>query len=860
MRLRLSDCGQGLNLRTLKSNLFLCLLLCSLACAWVSAQAQDKSPVSFRVFKGVNNSVNPLLLEQEGVLTAEDCLNCDLSITDGIINKAKGYAGVVVKAYMRGIYAFRDSEGKPRIFTYTDLGLDYDQMTWSNPWVYTQGTGGTKYLYYNETPSWMVYNDVLIVTNGKNRPWRWNGTGWGQLVSTAPGSPDYAPNYYNTDVHFLHGYYYYAIQPMLPCSTAAENVWGLISNLSWPVYVDSGTVSVFYYPEVGVTNSCADPDSTIFRLLRTRADKEWTDSLFVVATIRDTNSVHFANAMRDSVPDDSLGNADYPYVGILDTLVREADTAEDSLYRMGQIQWIGTDSSAAGGQGIGANLDTSLITHHRYGLCWHDSSTGASSPMGEILRIPVIKGTASTPYDSIVRLALSNVTKSESHLWRVIYRAREYIDTVRIPDSTWDDQLIPTEYESQANARAGRRGRNCRDGWYLVEIDGRPQCKKGSWSHFSRNEKHTRIDPYYPVDTIKLSSDTSYSDTLAYYILESRLGAYEGIILPTQFNYPTVYKNRLYMAHGSRVYYTENNNIGVFDLWFPVNLDDGDEITGFLVYEDMLYIFKNRSIHRAIFDPNTELHIVSQYIPGIGCIAPHSIINMPGGGFGFLSEHGFYAFSSHLQSLYKESGGNMPNISKPIQNHLDLYSISDLRQCHAWWGPNWENLYLSFPSFDTSWVKSAGGWCARDFAFRQTTRYGTDYQTDILPFDSVVGILNASDSIYKYGYSTTYANVAITMKYKTNPLFQNYLKSQIKQGAMWVESNETTAVGLVFYDMKGDSIAQINDSTGYVYQPRRVFTADPSNYWRVEIITAADSVAIMGLDLWPVLVNPPEGN
>jgi hypothetical protein len=690
------------------------LLLLTWAVTSVAAQDIEK-PVEYLLFKGTNNAGNDLISPQAGIMTAEECVNLDLS--DSTLKLRWGSISTYKHASidtLRGLFALTNNDGESRLFAYGHFtAKQYDEMVWSPIFSQGFGTGGTKYLYMNETPHWAVWDDILVATNSKNRPWRFDGTQWGQLVPTAPGSPDYAPSHYNTDIYFLHGDYYYAIQPHLPCSTiSGENVWGLLGNLSWRIHVDSGTIPVFYYPETGVTGSCADPDSTIFRLCRTRADREKTDSFFIVATIEKVNPVVSTSSIWDSIADDSLGNVDYPFAGFLDTLVREADSAEDTTYRIGQPTWIETEILAAGGAGIGAQMDTALITHHRYGVCFYDSITGALSPMSPVLRVPTDEGAAATIEDTLIKIALPNITKSEPHLWRVIFRAREWEDTVRVPDSVWEPQQIEPNYDP------GTGEYSCPYGWYIVNLPmvGK-KCRKMGWTYFARTTKRPQIGGYYPLDVIKSAADTFYSDTLSYVALEARttpfvdigmnVGPYGGVILPTQFHYPTIYKNRLFMASGSNVYYTEPGNIGVIDLYFPINLDDGDEITGFYVSGGELLIFKNRSIHKAVWIG--EGFSAEEYIPGIGCIAPGSIIDMPGGGYGFLSEHGYYVFTTHLQSLYKESGGNLPNISKPIWENLSAYDIADLRECHAWWSPTWEALHLSFPTLDTTWAYFTNG-------------------------------------------------------------------------------------------------------------------------------------------------------
>jgi hypothetical protein len=528
----------------------------------------------------------------------------------------------------------------------------------------------------------------------------------------------------------------------------------------------------------------------------------------------------------------------------------------DSFYRFGQIQWKSTDSSAAGGEGIGAQLDTSIITHHRYGLCWYDTATGALSPMGEILRIPSAETTVETPVDSVINLYLPRVTLNKLHLQRVIFRAREYEDTVRVPDSAWQDVYTPViEIEDYV---LGGMSYFCQNGYSLVTVGGERKCTKMAWTHNAANKKHQIVGPYYPVDTIK-GLDTVYADTLNYVVLEARLGAYEGVILPTNFDNPVIYKNRLFMTRGSNVFYTEPGQLAIFESYFPVNMDDGDENTALHVSGGDLLIFQNKSTSKAEWLGSG--YGSYEYISGLGCIASASVVDVPGGGYGFLSEKGYYLFTTHLQSQYKESGGNLPNISGPIQNHFDAYDIDDLRECHAWWTPDYRNLCLSFPTLDTTWVYATNGmgWSAWTFAFRQTTRFDTTYQTYTRPSNDVLGIINSEDSVYKYGDVTMFSGDSITASYKTHPLFKNYRRSQVKRVGVWVESDTTCNVAVILFNREGTQVDTVIFLTSEIYQPYDFDGEDASGWWQIQLKTIADSLSIEGLDLWPEWVEDPTG-
>ena len=63
-----------------------------------------------------------------------------------------------------------------------------------------------------------------------------------------------------------------------------------------------------------------------------------------------------------------------------------------------------------------------------------------------------------------------------------------------------------------------------------------------------------------------------------------------------QWNYPTVFNNRVYMADGNRIHYCNVGEPGMWEIGrsFDVNLNDADEITALHAYDGLL-AFKNNS-------------------------------------------------------------------------------------------------------------------------------------------------------------------------------------------------------------------------------------------------------------------------
>ncbi len=115
-------------------------------------------------------------------------------------------------------------------------------------------------------------------------------------------------------------------------------------------------------------------------------------------------------------------------------------------------------------------------------------------------------------------------------------------------------------------------------------------------------------------------------------------------------SYISLYKDSLFIAgdpdNPSRLYYSgggdklEDFTIGGGGGFIDISKNDGQAITGMIVFKDSLLIFKERSIYQFTFS-SEGLPNVEQVNPGVGCIAPRSIVAVENDVF-FASEFGIY--------------------------------------------------------------------------------------------------------------------------------------------------------------------------------------------------------------------------
>lgn len=872
------------------------------------ASAAFADSLSITQFGGVDFSINELRL-QPGQAT--QCVNWDLS--KGTLIKRDGYSvfsdTTDTTAGFTGLYGYTDQDGNKRLFATYQTEHPWDYVGYTDEYGDSISNHGFRYWYKNSTPSWAIYNDKVIIGNGYNDMLRWNKAGIEPLVENPPGSFRMAPVVNSNSIYFLDGDYYYSWSAK-PYFASPPDYSTRMSEGEIQAHVDSGHIVLYAPPHCGAYRDDADTlvpstenDSTIIKVLRTRAGMTPRDSfftLFACTVEHDASMLYWI----DSIPDDSLGNAVYAYGGIPDTGYAEytADTTTHHEYRLGQPQWLGTDTVPSTGgiwDGISEGMKEydSVWSATRYYVLYYDSSTRMASIPGPYVRIPVVNyikqywdgGTSfsdtggctdacdSTHFtlDSIrdysIGLGLPPVPPEKDHLWRLLCRAREDERRETVHDTLFYDNATPAIYV----ARIGAQEINsyaCRENGILVansellfERDpGGWMCRGSGFRAYDTTISHIEASQYWILDTIKNASDSIYVDSASWGGIADfprTLKSISELIGPS--HYPTIHDNRLYIADGNTIRASDPFKIAMFSAGssFDVSPDDGDEITGMLSTEQGLLVFKNKSQFVAeiiSIDEDGDVVHGATKIRDLGCIAPGSILSLPQGGYAFLSDVGVQAYSTHYQSLYKSSGGNFGEISKPIKVALDAYDIDDLRECNAWLTDDYKNLVFSFPPLDTSWVYSlsAGQWGAWNFAPRQTTRYDTTYQTDLRPSDNVLFIGNSSDSIYKYGGVKTDADEVVRSQWVSGPLFLTSDFGKIVELGAWKNGSDAITddvdsiiIGLI--DQDGNTEIAIVDSANTLYK-RYEINPEEGNYFKFYIQAGGtiDSLAVLRADLW----------
>lgn len=838
------------------------LVTFSVVWAVVFASAQtNQGPF---VPKGIDLSVNPHLAPMG---TAGVCRN--FMFDNGLMVKRPGFEFLTrsTDRDFTGIWVYIDDNGDKRLIACAqNTSNNYQSLYVSDIYSYNVGvTSLQDYIYLGETGTGAVYNGIFIFANGKNRPYRYNGTDFQPLVEVPPGSFDFAPEKPNTNTaQVLKGKYWYGWQAAFPDSVDGNTLFHThedslnLDGPSWRIVADSDWVRIFSAPFTGPTRSAESPDSTIIRLCRTRAGKTEFDSMFRIETFRyDTSDFDFT--FIDSIPDESLGVGDsYSFAGFIDTVTYDSLVVSgDSLYKIGQPQLLSKDSCISVGSRMISTDDTLLgkVTHRRYRFHWYDSSTSMISEPGPYLRVPADTFGTGVPRDSIITLVtpMFDTTKVR---WGVLARAEEILDSIEYNEPTHKD-IVDVNLGS---------GPICPHGYHPMTIRGIPKCVKPGVLH--PNKIYTIVNPYYPVCTVKVSDLNGFCDTISDTTASGELMLREPILFNRtigQLDNVIVMGDRVLMSQESNLYFNGFTDRGSEIGYWPAGNartfgnNDGQEITGLHAGNNIVDVFKNRTWYKAN-ETGANSYGVIEIKNNIGCISHHSIVDLPLGGLAFESENGFYVEAPAWQSQYKSTGENVNLFSPQIWQHLNAMTVKQKNECLGWITEDEKHLIFSFPSLDTSLVYN-GQWSQWTFAPRMVVKYNisSDRYFGMLPDTGLLFILNDSDSLFRYGQVTTDTTDTILAEWKSVELYQTGEYGTIDEFKVWRYSNSTNGFNFNVYDILDTGIVATRRDTLSVRVKRKDISCPEFQACKIEITSGADSLAIDRIDLkyrptgpWPI--------
>jgi hypothetical protein len=200
------------------------------------------------------------------------------------------------------------------------------------------------------------------------------------------------------------------------------------------------------------------------------------------------------------------------------------------------------------------------------------------------------------------------------------------------------------------------------------------------------------------------TSDYTLHDDAAYHPAEDTSISWTNP--PAGLDYIIQFKDRLYGVPKADPSILAYSDLGVpeswyADNWIDIRRDDGDVMTGCVITNNSLYIFKRRSIWVLTGDPDAAaiLQVRSggdrasaQTEFGLGCTAPRSIAT-----FGDTVA----VFYSSIYGVYMISGGELSHLSRNISGVLGL---SDATAGAIYTDNNGEVFYVLSPPSGNAWV------------------------------------------------------------------------------------------------------------------------------------------------------------
>jgi hypothetical protein len=170
--------------------------------------------------------------------------------------------------------------------------------------------------------------------------------------------------------------------------------------------------------------------------------------------------------------------------------------------------------------------------------------------------------------------------------------------------------------------------------------------------------------------------------------------------LPAPYaRYSAYWDGRLWLDGGpsdsTSLYYSEENLIEQFPITNVFSVSgEGGGITGIFAHAGSLFIFRERGID-AVVSREDNGYVVTTVVPGVGCLAAHSIAAVPGLGLVFLGADGVYAMTGSLAS----SGSTIAvqRLSDQIREELRRITVSCEARSWAVYWPQQQEYHLYAP-------------------------------------------------------------------------------------------------------------------------------------------------------------------
>ena len=203
---------------------------------------------------------------------------------------------------------------------------------------------------------------------------------------------------------------------------------------------------------------------------------------------------------------------------------------------------------------------------------------------------------------------------------------------------------------------------------------------------------------YFFVTQIDENASRFYIDAMPDKFLVDRAPTVtESTPITTDWKFGEVWDNRLWLAAGSRIIYSDS---GIFEQfgslsYFDLGNQTGGDITQLVAFYNNLIVFRETAVNIISFDSSS--YNISTITNTLGTVASNAVTVIPQLGVVFINEQGIWMLSGGL------NGGasiQMQKISKPIDKQLKRLNNSMIHKTVAAYAYREKEVWIHAPTDD----------------------------------------------------------------------------------------------------------------------------------------------------------------
>ena len=205
---------------------------------------------------------------------------------------------------------------------------------------------------------------------------------------------------------------------------------------------------------------------------------------------------------------------------------------------------------------------------------------------------------------------------------------------------------------------------------------------------------------YYFVAQIDENSSRFYVDAMPdKFLVDQAPLLTDSTAITTNWKFGEVWDNRLWLAAGSRIIYSDKGIFEQFNAlaYFDLGNQTGGDITQLVAFYNNLIVFRETAINIISFD--TGGYNISTITNTLGTVASKAVVVIPQLGVVFINEQGVWILSGGL------NGGasiKMEKISKPIDKLLRRVNNSMIHKAIAAYSYREKEVWLHLPTDDST--------------------------------------------------------------------------------------------------------------------------------------------------------------